>query len=422
MSEFSQNTSQNYNYAPQGSYTPYPSHSNPSSQNRGGRTSHSVPDENNKNPVHTVFFFNILFTIKKDEFMRFAEKFGEIKNVYERPDKGFYFVTYYDIRCAKKAVDEAPNESLQGRPVKANYAYKADHTKKDPICATISVTLSQESSEISEMDVQDACSAFGEVRTCSHDAQNATKYYVKYFDLRAVKRAVENQAPLFIKGVPFTVEMKIGEDDGLEQERESRERTRERRGGDRRDNRNRNNNNNRYNNMQAPPPPYGAPPPYGYPYMPYGAQPYGAQSYGVPPPYAAAAGGYPSYAPPYGQAPPAYGVQSQQPVAQPQQQQPPYGVPPQQQQQANQAQQPTYGAPVQQQQQPSYSAQPPPQPVYSPNYTQQTSQIAQEQPQYSQSQYQAPQPLPLQETPAPAQNENSSKGNLSKLAELLGVI
>jgi hypothetical protein len=78
-------------------------------------------------PIHTAFFSNILFSTTIEEFTNFAREYGEIANVYSLiSTKGYAFVTYFDLRNAQKAVDQANNRPLGGRAVRTNYAVKSN--------------------------------------------------------------------------------------------------------------------------------------------------------------------------------------------------------------------------------------------------------------------------------------------------------
>ena len=293
------------------SYQHQNSHGGPPFHRRGGGRYHSrpIPEENNQEPCHTVFFFNIVFNISSDEFKKFAEKYGEVKTIYEKKEKGFFFVTYYDIRSAEKAMKEAPSEQLDGRPVRTNYAYKAENPKKDPLCATILITFPSPVDNVSEDDVRNAIEPFGEIRQIRKEDNN---FVVKFYDLRCASAAAEHAEPVLIAGHECKIELKYGEDDGLIQENTYERPPRNERYGEKKFfkggrggkfDRNHNQYNNNaplpngypnYNYPYPPPPAYGAPPQ--YPYVPpqYPQYPYPQQQSYAPP----------TQTPQYGQAPP----------------------------------------------------------------------------------------------------------------------
>lgn len=316
---------------------------NDSNMSVNGNQNKTVVPENNKDPVHIVFFFNISFNTKPDVVKKFAEKFGEIKTIYDRQDRGQYFVTYFDIRDAKRAVEQAPFQELDGREIKAYYAFKNDKSKKDPVIATVTVTVS--SPEVTSDSVAAKMSEFGEIRQIRKEADNI--YVVKYFDLRCVTKALENPV-VDIGGVSATIEPKPGEDDGKAKDTEflksvsNKDKSRkEDKDHQRRDDRNGNkrndrppqsNHQNNYNHNQSypnyshnqpyyPPPynqPVAPPPPYNYNYPPYPPpqNPYSypppQNPYNYPPPHQGGYG-YPSGQNPYNYPPPPSSSQSSYP-------------------------------------------------------------------------------------------------------------
>lgn len=378
-------------------------------------TQNKPAQENNKIPVHVVFFYNIRYDTKPDVVRKFAEKFGEIKSIFDRQDAGQYFVTYYDIRDAKRAVEQAPFQEIEGREVKANYAFKNDKNKKDPVCATIQFTTS--SSQITESDIHAKLSEFGEIRQIRKDGDNV--FVVKYFNLRSVNKALENPE-VEIMGEKVTLEARIGEDDGISREPDAIKKSDKRRDEKdfhKRDDRN-NNNKPRNERTQQPqvqqtqqyqaqpqyqnyppqqpyyppqyPPQQAAPPPYpyNYPYPPQPAQQYQypQNHYSYPPPPPHQQQPYPYQPPP----PPAY------PYPQAQHQQPPY-------QPQHYAQQPTY-QPQETHTQPSYRQE---QPRQTPS------------PPQSQQIQQTPPPAPATQQQQQQTQEKPQQSSISKLLTLL---
>ena len=183
-------------------------------QDQNGRNGHSKQQsgnqEKNPAPVHTVFFFNINFKINFQSFRNFCEKFGEIANIYGIRPKGIYFVTYYDIRNAKRAVDEAPFNELYGRPVKANYAYKPGFAHTDPelVCSTVEFAT-EPGKSYNEQQIIQAFGPFGEMRQIRKDGN---RFIVKYFDIRSAKKAMQATQPIKVGGDIVHPYLKLDED------------------------------------------------------------------------------------------------------------------------------------------------------------------------------------------------------------------
>ena len=368
---------------------PMPLHEN--EQNAETEQQHGVQKyqytpKGNSVPAHTVFFYNISYYLSPEKFREFAEKYGEVAAIYDRHDKGYYFVTYYDIRSAKRAVDEAPYQEISSRPVKANYAYKSDNPKRDPLqsCATVIFRSPTPDQELDSTVILKPFEKFGEIRQIKKEDDN---YVIKYFDLRSAKKAVESDEPIIIANEQIKVEYKPGEDDGQVVDKPAWS---ERKRNYYHNNNNRNyqnrpyqNRNQRYQHNQYPgQQPYGVPTPgpynYQYLYPPYGAQPpYGYQ------------------APPYGyqQPPPGpYGAPG------------PYGGPDPRYQDFRQSSMPSHPPPPPMQSRPQPPQTPPPQPQISQQTPPPPPQVQQ----------------PEQKAPEQGSNQSNEGGqSLSKLAALL---
>ena len=184
----------------------------------------STPSDNSNNtdidhdPVHTVFFYNLPYSLDNDKFKIFVEKFGEVASLFDRHEKGFYFVTYYDVRHSKKAIEEAPGTELHGRPLKAGYAYKTDHPRKEKISSTILVKFADGSSmeSVTDQDLQEAFSPFGEVRAIRREDPSLLSIKVKFYDFRIPDKVIENRQSIMIQNHPINVEIILGEDDALD--------------------------------------------------------------------------------------------------------------------------------------------------------------------------------------------------------------
>lgn len=70
--------------------------------------------------LHLICFKNIPNNFNLKEIKEFAKQFGQISDIQFFPNKGICFVVYYDIRDAKKAVNEI---SLKSDLIKANFAH-----------------------------------------------------------------------------------------------------------------------------------------------------------------------------------------------------------------------------------------------------------------------------------------------------------
>ena len=79
---------------------------------------------NEKTYNHTVFLFNLLYSISENDVKEFIRKYGEIKNIFLNLEKGQAYITYYDFRSSLKLIEESRFQSLGGRRIGARFANK----------------------------------------------------------------------------------------------------------------------------------------------------------------------------------------------------------------------------------------------------------------------------------------------------------
>ena len=292
------------------------------------RTGRSEPTRgiNDITPIHTVFIRNLSPRVTDEELARVTGEFGEVSSMFSLAvQRGFAFVTFYDLREAEKCVNGLEGRVIDGQTVHTSFAHSpSDNAKHDLLtCSTISA-VAKEGTQLTNTDISAAFARYGDIKSIE-GGETPNLFTVKYYDLRAAKRAVDDNGNVEIKGERVECVYNTKDDDDLKciqrkeerREREKRERSmgRDDRRHDRRD--------GRYD--YGPYPGYAPPPPmYGYPGYPPGQQGYvpyppyaGGYGYpGAPPAYP----GYPPYpAPP--QAPSSGAVQQppqsqQQPVSQ----------------------------------------------------------------------------------------------------------
>ena len=153
------------------------------------QTSTNLPAQQ-KVPIHTAFFSNIQYNVSAETFIEFAKKYGEIMNMYNLiPKKGLAFVTYYNIKDAKNAVDKANNQMLEGRQVKTNYAKKSSYPQNDPrtTCSALLVRT-MPGSKLTLEKIKTEMSKFGEIYSFNESEQNL--YFIKFCDIRDAQKAV----------------------------------------------------------------------------------------------------------------------------------------------------------------------------------------------------------------------------------------
>jgi RNA recognition motif-containing protein len=235
--------------------------------------------------------------------------------------RGIAFITFYDLREAQKAVAGLNGQEIHGKALETAFAdAPSDNTTHDPtqICSTITARSENEHTVLTESDIRTAFSKYGDIRAIEPGAR-PHEWVIKYFDLRASRKAVEANETIEISGERIMAEFNCIDDDDLkavpkkEEERERRALERKNR-AERYDPRRRR---DRYDPYYPPPSQYGYPPPY---HASHGYPPSGAVHYGYPnsgyPSSQSAASHYPSYQqnyPPQQPAPPYSGAQSAHP-------------------------------------------------------------------------------------------------------------
>jgi hypothetical protein len=153
----------------------------------------AVPEARDLGDVHTAFFSNILFTIPLEEFSAFARGYGEIARLNSLiPTKGFAFVTYFDIRDAQKAVEQANNRLLHGRAVRTRYAVQPPYAERDPktSCSSVLVRPVMRMAQIAAVDIYRTMAVYGEIRAVNQ-LEFPGHFVVKFFDIRAAERACQ---------------------------------------------------------------------------------------------------------------------------------------------------------------------------------------------------------------------------------------
>jgi RNA recognition motif-containing protein len=174
-------------------------------------------DQRPTGTIHSAFFSNLPFTTTIEEFTTFASQYGEIANVYSLiPRKGIAFVTYFDLRHAQRAVAEANEQLLGGRPVRTNYAHKSAFANRDPrkTCSAVLVQSLTIPSRLRLIDLQASFAQFGELREVNQ-LTSPGNFCVKFYDFRPAQRVV-SLGRIPIGDELLCVDFKIDADDGNE--------------------------------------------------------------------------------------------------------------------------------------------------------------------------------------------------------------
>ena len=256
----------------------------PPRQNYQPRPHYSEPAK----PCNCLSIRNIPYQLPVEEFLALFGQYGEIMSSVTNhiADKGIAFVTYYDIRSAMRAVEGMKNywfERFNRSPV-TTFSYKPpDYSRIDlkTTCLKVRLVATQQMERASLASVQnEMIRNYGEV--ASQRELEPGQFEVEFFDVRAVKKLLDDSGKIVIDGVTYDAQPVIERDEPSHYVRGPQS----------------NNGYRRPRNQPPPPPQYGVPPPqYGAPPPPqYGMPP--PQYGGPPPPGMPQNGGPPGMPPP----------------------------------------------------------------------------------------------------------------------------
>jgi RNA recognition motif-containing protein len=145
-------------------------------------------------------------------------EFGPTASIFSLASKrGIAFITFYDLRDAQKAVVGLDGRLLHGKTLEAAFAYSpSDNTSHDStqICSTITARSENEHTVLSESDISTAFSRYGEVKAIE-PGNRPHMWVVKYYDLRASRKAVEDNGAITISGEKIGAEFNLIDDDDL---------------------------------------------------------------------------------------------------------------------------------------------------------------------------------------------------------------
>lgn len=94
-------------------------------------------------PRHTLYLRGFAPDTTEEEALAFLRRFGEIQRTHSQLEKKHtMFVTYCDLRCATKALQEIPSQRLKGARLEAHYALPKNRpTEEEENQGTVFVAL-----------------------------------------------------------------------------------------------------------------------------------------------------------------------------------------------------------------------------------------------------------------------------------------
>jgi hypothetical protein len=157
--------------------------------------------------------------MRTEDLTRIAEKFGPTASVFSLAHKrGIGFVSFYDSRDAEKCVNELESKIIHGKTVHTAYAYtppdRSPHNAKDN-CATITVQVPSGEEAITDGLIGEVFGRYGDIKIVTKQ-DDGTSFTVKYYDVRAARKAVEESGTVEVSGAKSTVELNFRDDDDLQ--------------------------------------------------------------------------------------------------------------------------------------------------------------------------------------------------------------
>jgi RNA recognition motif-containing protein len=145
-----------------------------------------------------------------EECRQIYSEFGEVRAAVTNHihDRGLAFITYYDIRHAKAAIEQMQNYHNRGRNPVTGYAYHvptASGLDRRDLALTVLLRPVQVGVRVDPEAVQQVMSEFGEVEAMA-ELPNGN-WVIDYFDTRAVEKVKGQVDGIVIGGQNFLGEV-----------------------------------------------------------------------------------------------------------------------------------------------------------------------------------------------------------------------
>jgi RNA recognition motif-containing protein len=165
-------------------------------------------------PIHTVFVRNLASEVTDSDLKTMAEEFGPTSSVFSLANRrGIGFVTFYDLRDAERCVNGLECRTVHNREIHTSYAYSPPgNSPRDPRATCATITVNSPDVSIGEGDIATAFAKYGEIKAILK-GDEATSWTVKYFDLRAARKAIEETGTVKLNGKKTAVSLNLKDDD-----------------------------------------------------------------------------------------------------------------------------------------------------------------------------------------------------------------
>ena len=142
--------------------------------------------ESNQNQGHLIMFFNIPYNYNPKDFFHFALQFGEISEYLSSIDKqGICFATFFDMRCAKRAVAET---NIKSNVFCVNYSYSFFPMNK----VSSKIWISYKDNRLTKLcEIIDIVKQFGDIQQSI--LISPQKAEITFFDSRSSDKACNSE-------------------------------------------------------------------------------------------------------------------------------------------------------------------------------------------------------------------------------------
>jgi len=149
-------------------------------------------------PNRTLFIRNVNYKTTEEDVRKVFEEYGTVTNMFSRIEKrGMVFVTFSDIRDAKKAKDALQNTEIGGRAIDVHYslprseddsyAEQAQKNSQD----TLFVSLREGQEDFSEEEAREYFSQFGDVKDVRSSPGHTRQRFVEFYDVQECDKAIQ---------------------------------------------------------------------------------------------------------------------------------------------------------------------------------------------------------------------------------------
>ncbi|KAI3818058.1 hypothetical protein L1987_11860 [Smallanthus sonchifolius] len=155
----------------------------------GGRNYETLATQlgGGEHPSRTLLVRNINSNMDDSELRILFEQYGEIHTLYTAcKHRGFVMISYYDIRAARRAMQDLQNKLLESRKLDIHYSIPKDNpSDKDINQGTVMIY-----STVSNEELRRVFGVYGEVKEIRETPQGSCHKSIEFYDIRVAETAL----------------------------------------------------------------------------------------------------------------------------------------------------------------------------------------------------------------------------------------